>query len=255
MWNKKGGLSTQDFYALTKDVAKAGVTTIQKLVVSLIQAFQKVLQLISEYGNAEINIPIFSKLYEMVTGHKLTAFDAISLLIAIPTTIFTKIITGKAPPKIANLNADLLDALVFGNTTATVTPQLQLDFNTVTTGLTVSGTLVGVIVNVIKFDIGLLNEGTGGAIEALSSSVFIELFSVILDMFSTINQLPSDPSIPGFEIRQWVSDMIHKPPEHKANPSLGLLLLADPRRFSRHRHICPAWCCSNRGERQDIACS
>ncbi|KAL3422840.1 Vegetative incompatibility protein HET-E-1-like protein 20 [Phlyctema vagabunda] len=205
LWSKNGAITANDFLGLSRDVLKSGVITIQKLVVALIEAFQKVIQLVSEYGNKEIHIPIFSKLYEMISGHKLTAFDAMSLLIAIPATIFTKLIIGKAPPQILGLNADVLDGLVFGNKSIPITPQMQLDFNVLTTGLTVSATLIGAIVNFIKFTVALANEGTGGAMEVLSSSSFVEFFSVILDMFGALNAIPSDPDIPGYEYRKWIS--------------------------------------------------
>ncbi|KAK2758180.1 hypothetical protein FQN54_004024 [Arachnomyces sp. PD_36] len=205
LWLKQGSISASDFMKLCKDVLKAAVTTIHKLVVALIEAFQKVIQIFKEYGNKSISIPIFSSLYKLITGHELTAFDAMSLLIAIPTTILTKMITGAAPPKIPNLNSDLLDGLLLGGTSVEITEQTKLDFNTLTTGLTVSGTLISTIVNTIKFFYGLASDGTGGARESLTGSAFLEFFSVVIDMFSTMNSLPTDPSLPGLEYRKWIS--------------------------------------------------
>lgn len=49
-----------------------------------------------------INIPIFSSIYRkwISPGNELTILDALALLIAIPTTIVAKIVTGKKPPSI-----------------------------------------------------------------------------------------------------------------------------------------------------------
>lgn len=151
------------------------VTTVQKLAVALMESFQKLIQIVKEYSNKPISIPVFSSLYKAVAGHDLTAFDAISLLIAIPTAIFTKIITGSASPQIPNRDSGLLDEVVFGNKSVEVTEQTKFDINTLTTVLTVSAKLVPTFVNLIKFFRGLANDGTG-----LTGSAFIEFFSACL---------------------------------------------------------------------------
>lgn len=207
LWHKHGSISASDFMTLCKDLLKAAVTTVQKLVVALIESLEKLLHLVVEYGNEKITIPIFSTLYKWIVGHDLTAFDAISLIIAIPATIFTKIITGSRPPHIENLDANLLNALVFGDSPGSVevTPQMQLDFNTLTTSFAVSATLVSTVVNLIKFLLALADEGTAGAFKTITKSRFMEYLSIIIDMVTAIGAIPSDPSIPGFEERNWVA--------------------------------------------------
>ncbi|KAL2002673.1 hypothetical protein VTN02DRAFT_6208 [Thermoascus thermophilus] len=207
LWHKHGSISASDFMTLCKDLLKTAVTTVQKLVVALIESLEKLLQLVVEYGNEKITIPIFSTLYKWIVGHDLTAFDAISLIIAIPATILTKIITGSRPPHIENLDANLLSALVFGDSPGSVevTPQMQLDFNTLTTSFAVSATLVSTVVDLIKFLLALADEGTAGAFKTITKSRFMEYLSIIIDMVTAIGAIPSNPSIPGFEERNWIS--------------------------------------------------
>ena len=180
------------------------MTAIQQLVVALIQSLQKVLQLVSHYGNATISIPIFSALYKMIAHSDLTAFDAIALLIAIPTTIFTKLVTGSSPPQIPKLDSALLDGLIFKDSPVKVTPQMHLDFNTLTAGLTVSASFMSTIVNLIKLLYASGTDGASGALETVTKGAFLTYFSVILDMFSALNSLPTDASLPGLEYRKWV---------------------------------------------------
>ncbi|THC89942.1 hypothetical protein EYZ11_010607 [Aspergillus tanneri] len=137
---------------------------------ALLETLQKVIQLILDIGNKLINILIFRVLYKVIAKNNLTVFDAVSLIIAISTTIFTKLITRFVPPEIPNLDAKLLDGIVLDNKEVAVTPQMKLDFNIFTTALTVSVGLVKTVVNLIKFAISLANKGTGSAMKTLAGS-------------------------------------------------------------------------------------
>lgn len=73
-----------------------------------------------------INIPVFSALYSKIThGAKFTAFEAFSLLIAIPMTVIVKIITGKAPPQLTSFNSDVIGFLFRMNTKSMMPTSLQ----------------------------------------------------------------------------------------------------------------------------------
>jgi len=84
------------------------LTNIQNLLLDLVQlgqdatdAFftmvQAVVQLVQTALNTSIDIPLISDLYEWLTGDQLTILDLFSLIVAIPTTIVYKAITGSAP--------------------------------------------------------------------------------------------------------------------------------------------------------------
>ena len=60
-------------------------------------------------GNAEIDMPIFPWLYWKISGgYPLTLFDAISLILALPTIIFSNLVTGKPSSTINGMDAPLL---------------------------------------------------------------------------------------------------------------------------------------------------
>ncbi|RAQ76530.1 hypothetical protein COH20_010367 [Aspergillus flavus] len=203
LWTSKGSISASSFMDIGKNLLKLAVETIRRLVVAIIQSFEKLVHEVKDIGNKPIKVPVFSALYKLIARHELTIFDAISLLVAIPTTIFTKLIIGQTPPIIDNLDAALLDKLLFDS--GSVPPQVQLDFNTFTTSLTVTTTMVKTVTNLIKYFYTLATKGSGGALKTMTASRFILLFSVSLDMFSTLNSFPTDASLPGLEYRQWIS--------------------------------------------------
>ena len=59
-----------------------------------------------------IDVPIFSSLYRDIAGADPTLFNALSLIVAIPMTIITKIITGAAPPAVeTKFNPQVVDFL------------------------------------------------------------------------------------------------------------------------------------------------
>lgn len=73
-----------------------------------------------------INIPVFSALYSKIThGAKFTAFEAFSLLIAIPMTVIVKMITGAAPPQLKTFNPDVIGFLFRMNTNTIMPISLQ----------------------------------------------------------------------------------------------------------------------------------
>ncbi|KAJ6489741.1 hypothetical protein C8R45DRAFT_929059 [Mycena sanguinolenta] len=70
------------------------IRTIADGIIDLVADF---ITLAQKLMNTVIDIPLLSPLYKWISGNDLTALDAMSLLIAIPTTVLFKIITGKKP--------------------------------------------------------------------------------------------------------------------------------------------------------------
>ncbi|KAF7345213.1 Vegetative incompatibility protein HET-E-1-like protein 20 [Mycena sanguinolenta] len=70
------------------------IRTIADGIIDLVADF---ITLAQKLMNTVIDIPLLSPLYKWMSGNDLTALDAMSLLIAIPTTVLFKIITGKKP--------------------------------------------------------------------------------------------------------------------------------------------------------------
>lgn len=189
---------------ICKDVIKVGIETIRGVVTALLKLVKMLLEKISQYGNASINIPIFSSLYKLIAQHDLTIFDAVSLILAIPTTIFMKIITGHKPPTLLDLNGTKLGQIVLGDEPK-ISPDIQLDFNTLTAGITVSGVMVKTIIDAIKLIYASITEGSEGALKKFQGpSGFFEVFAIVIDMIGVMNALPTDSDLPGLRFRQWV---------------------------------------------------
>ncbi|KAF7870614.1 hypothetical protein EAF04_004358 [Stromatinia cepivora] len=202
---QKQSMTAGQFMTICKDVIKVGIETIRGVVTALLKLVKMLLEKISQYGNASINIPIFSSLYELIAQHDLTIFDAVSLVLAIPTTIFMKIITGHKPPTLPGLNGTMLGQIVLGDEPK-ISPDIQLDFNTLTAGITVSGVMVKTIIDAIKLIYASITEGSEGALKKFQGpSGFFEVFAIVIDMIGVMNALPTDSDLPGLRFRQWVS--------------------------------------------------
>jgi hypothetical protein len=208
LFTKQGSITGDDFMKIAKDVIKLGIQTIRGLVSSLLRLVIMLLKKIGEYGNKAINIPIFSALYKLIAKHDLTLFDAISLILAIPTTIFMKIITGKKPPTLPGLNGKLLGQIVLGPSAdgQAASPQMILDFNLLTGGVVVSGVLVKTITDLLKFGYAAVTGGIEDATAVFKGpGGFLEALSLIIDMIGTLHAMPSNPNLPGLEYRKWVA--------------------------------------------------
>jgi hypothetical protein len=93
------------------------VNGLKVAILGILEGLKRLLQLIAKYGNTPITISIFSGLFKYFVGKDLPTFpffELISLSLAIPATIVTKLILGIAPPEIPHLDARLLGALAFG---------------------------------------------------------------------------------------------------------------------------------------------
>ncbi|PGH11686.1 hypothetical protein AJ79_04709 [Helicocarpus griseus UAMH5409] len=95
--------------------AKSLAQGLAKLGSNLLKDFKAAL-------NYKITIPVFSALYEWISGAELTVLDGLSLVLAIPVTIFTKIVTGATPPDMTQIG---YQSLVDG----TATPEQRMQFN------------------------------------------------------------------------------------------------------------------------------
>lgn len=110
---KSGGDSLsvgQVLQELGVDVLIGIIDAIRTVVVGLVNLGSLIIQDFKAFINYKINIPIFSALYkEFISGGTdLTVLDGLSMLLAIPITIFSKLMTGAAPPDLTGLSYDNL---------------------------------------------------------------------------------------------------------------------------------------------------
>ena len=190
-------MKLNDLLTIGKDVLKAGLTAVRGIVKGLLGLVKGLITLISEIGNAKIDIPIFSWLYEQISGgHALTLVDAISLIVAIPTTIFAKLITGKAPPAFNNMDGKLLKGL-YGD--GAVDDQTKADWAIFKSEVAVGLTLTSGIIGVIKLLYKMATAGLDAVLEELDDgpgSLF-DVFGIVVDMFGCLIALPESANMPG----------------------------------------------------------
>ena len=200
-----GKMAASELMSSCKGVLKAAVRAIGKLVHALLDLVEALLKTIEKYGGATISIPIFSALYKEIAKHDLTAFDAICLILAIPTTVFVKAITQQAPPKLPAMNAELLEKMLTklpADAPLTLRRQ-RLDFERFVGGTIVAGVLCKAIFDIIKLGYKYIAHGAN-AFEA--GAKWLACLSLIIDIVIAMGTFPTDPTVPGFEYRRWVSN-------------------------------------------------
>lgn len=88
-----------DILTLLKDIADALLDIGNDLAKFLLKIVQAVLNAIMGVVDAPLSIPIISDLYKAITGQELTFLNLIALLVAIPTTIITKLMNALSTPE------------------------------------------------------------------------------------------------------------------------------------------------------------
>ncbi|KAG9758073.1 hypothetical protein KCU73_g4084, partial [Aureobasidium melanogenum] len=205
LFKKEGSIDGNDIVNVSKSLLKAGIATVRSIVKGLLQLVKAFIGKLCDLGNAEINIPVFSWLYKKISkGHALTLFDAISLIIAIPTTIIAKLITGKAPPTFEKMDAQLLKSLTEGGDIADSVKANWAIFRTeVVVGITLTSGAIGIIKLLYK----MATQGLDDVLEELDdgpSSLF-DIFGIVVDMISCLMAIPENEDMPGAGYRHAVS--------------------------------------------------
>jgi hypothetical protein len=90
------------------DLADAFIEGTQMLVKGLLNSLGSMLLVIKKAINSPIQVPLLSDLYHKLTGQDLTVLSAMSLLLAVPTTLLYKVLMGKRPRDIFGAK-DILD--------------------------------------------------------------------------------------------------------------------------------------------------
>ncbi|KAL8689150.1 MAG: hypothetical protein Q9218_005112 [Villophora microphyllina] len=118
--NNKSLSVSEALQKLGVDVLLGIIDAIRAVIVGLIRLGADIIKDFRDYITKTINIPIFSALWKTyISGSELTFLDGLALLLAIPVTIISKLLTNKTPADMTGLN---YDGLVKG----TVTDPTQL---------------------------------------------------------------------------------------------------------------------------------
>lgn len=85
---------------ITDDFIDAALSTIENVVDAIVKAVLLVVKSFRDFGNATIECPVFSALWDFITGgtRSFTIFNCFALILAIPCTALYKVVTGTAPP-------------------------------------------------------------------------------------------------------------------------------------------------------------
>ncbi|CAO2653240.1 Nn.00g026510.m01.CDS01 [Neocucurbitaria sp. VM-36] len=129
----------KDAAVLFIDIMKSIFDILMTVVKDLLKAFKSI-------GDHVIEIPVFSALYKMISGHDLTLFDALSLMAAIPATFMHKMIKQEALPKIDGVvDKNLIAAYAHG----TASKSQESTINSISgygfLGITLLSSLTGVL--------------------------------------------------------------------------------------------------------------
>ncbi|KAH0372867.1 hypothetical protein KCU65_g919, partial [Aureobasidium melanogenum] len=205
LFNKEGSIDGNDIVNVSKTLLKAGIGAVRSIVKDLLQLVKAFIGKLCNLGNAEINIPIFSWLYKKISkGHSLTLFDAVSLIIAIPTTIIAKLITGKAPPKFERMDGKLLKTLVEGGE---IDDNVKNDWAVFKSEVVVGITLTSGAIGVIKLLYKMATLGLDKVLEELDSgpSSLFDIFGIAVDMINCLVAIPENEDMPGAGYRHAIS--------------------------------------------------
>lgn len=182
LFKKEGGISGGDVIKLSKGVLKVALSTIRGLVTSILRLVRKLCDEVIKLGNASIKIPIFSALYKKIAGHELTLFDAISLIIAIPTTLMAKVVTGEKPPQVPGLDRTLMKRIIDGD--GTVDQNVSYSFDVLKAEIVLGLVVSKGIWNLIKIGYKAIKSGTRGVLKSVDSGPagFFDMMGIIFDV-------------------------------------------------------------------------
>jgi hypothetical protein len=182
LFKKEGGISGDDVINVSKGVLKVALSTLRGLVTSILRLVQKLCAEAIKLGNKDIKIPIFSALWRTISGSELTLFDAISLIIAIPTTLMAKIVTGEKPPQIDGLDRELVKRIIDGD--ETVDADVSYNFDVLKAEIALGLVVSKGIWNLIKIGYKAIKSGTEGVLKATDSGPtgFFDMMGIVFDV-------------------------------------------------------------------------
>lgn len=158
------------------------MSTLRGLVTSILRLVQKLCGEIIKLGNKPIKIPVFSALWRKISGSDLTIFDAISLIIAIPTTIMAKIVTGEKPPQIEGLDRKLVKSII--DRDESVNEQVSYKFDVLKAEIALGLAVSKGIWNLIKIGYKTVKGGLSGALKATDGgpATFFDMMGIVFDV-------------------------------------------------------------------------
>ncbi|NET36140.1 MAG: hypothetical protein F6K19_29630 [Cyanothece sp. SIO1E1] len=183
-----------------RDVTIQMLESIENLVLGFLDVIAEAVEQIQNLLNAEIKIPFISDLFKLIGAGKLTLLNLAGLLLAIPVTVVSKIVMGKAPFK----NEPPLDFSTQTNDRLVVEPRAiaaRADTTARERSIRIWG-IIGLTADALN---GLINAGLDASAEFSSkekeleekAGYGLEILSLALSGFSWLASFPSSPDFPG----------------------------------------------------------
>ncbi|KAF7557530.1 hypothetical protein G7Z17_g514 [Cylindrodendrum hubeiense] len=181
---------------------------IKKLIQALVSVVAKLVVAIKSFGNAQLSSGFLNTLYRWITrGSDLTLFDAIALLIAIPSTQIIKIVTGAKPPSLGLIDKNLFETMISSedkpsSEITVASKQQKKDVTTILLGCGCGAACIKLVVNDIKFLYKTVTQGLSVAVGDLSPGAIMELFGMGVDAFAIFEAIMDPPTAdtPGAEL-------------------------------------------------------
>ncbi|MCB0196267.1 MAG: hypothetical protein KDJ65_30225, partial [Anaerolineae bacterium] len=192
-----------------RDAIIQSLDAVENVALGLLDVISRVIQLVRNVLNAEIRIPFISDLFALIGAGKLTILNVSSLLLAIPVTLISKLVTNRKPFTAAALPFDVSSrgrlALAQSTEEQTDSPETISDLrrNLLYTTIGATADTVNHIINGVLDFADKPKPGPDSSAASVSSSAsatkalpkFSKLFewtSVFLSGLSLVVSKPSD---------------------------------------------------------------
>ncbi|KAL2679041.1 hypothetical protein Neosp_009797 [[Neocosmospora] mangrovei] len=184
---------------------------VKKLLQAIVSVVAKLVLVIKAFGNMKLSGGFLNSFYKFISkGKDLTLFEAVALLIAIPSTFIIKIVTGAKTPTFEKIDSNLLESIIAARRGETSTTSVQVaskqtlkDISTVVLGCGCGAAVISVSIKNVKLAWKMASGGVSAGVSSLSPSAIMELFGMVVDAFSLYQDLlvnPAADDTPGKEL-------------------------------------------------------
>jgi hypothetical protein len=199
LFHDSGDLSPNQLFAkLGSDLLVDTIDIIKSIVLGVLKFLRKSIGLFKDIATGKMSIPIISVLYKLCTGNELDCLKLASFILGFMTCTMSKIVTGKAPPRLHDPGQKLLDRIVDGGASEDEQKGNALFF----AGAGMSISAVKIVYDAIAV---MKSVSKVGAAETALTGAQTGAFGIALDIVSIICIFPTDAQAPGYEIRKWIT--------------------------------------------------
>ncbi|KAL8689416.1 MAG: hypothetical protein Q9224_004644 [Gallowayella concinna] len=182
--------------AIGSDILVGVLDLLRLFVVDLIRLGADILKGLQSLLTCRIKMPIFTRLYEDMSGRPCNVLDIISLILAIPMTIITKIFTGEKPPLLPTVSPDTYNKMIDGG--QGVSKEDQLKFNQMSASIGLGAISLQTICDIVEIA-GSAVPIAGGVAGVIGGPFALD-GKLIMGVISRAASFPAYKRIPALEI-------------------------------------------------------